>query len=74
MTKSTEPATTASELIDTVCNERDFCKVFPNCKKEDFCLKVQGKEEYLLQDVPLYRFKVSYIGSIDLIHVHRPFT
>lgn len=59
MTQSIEPATTPAELVSMVFSDPDVRKTFMKHKAEDFKLKVQGKEEYLLQDVPLYRFKVS---------------
>ena len=58
-TQSIKVASTPAELVSMVHSDPDVRKTLAKYKPEDFCLKVQGKEEYLLEDVPLYRFKVS---------------
>lgn len=56
-----KPSTTPAELVSMVYSAPDVRKSYKNFKPRDFCLKVLGMEEYLLDDVPLYRFKVNMI-------------
>ena len=56
---SAKPTSTPTELVNAIFSHPDIRKAFRMFRPVDFRLKVQGKEEYLLEDVPLYRFKVS---------------
>jgi hypothetical protein len=50
---------TANDLIRFTLSQPDVRKTFKRYQEKDFCLKVLGKEEYLLDDVPLQRYKVN---------------
>ena len=50
---------TVDDWIDFIYAQPDIRRTFRRYQPKDFCLKVLGKEEYLLEDVPLSQYKVT---------------
>lgn len=49
---------TAAELVQFTYSQPEVRKSFKRYQAKDFCLKVKGMEEYLLENVPLQQYKV----------------
>ena len=48
----------AAELVHFTYSQPEVRKSFKRYQAKDFCLKVKGMEEYLLENVPLQQYKV----------------
>ena len=51
---------TALDLVNYTFSQPEVRKLYKRHKPTDFCLKILGKEEYLLDTVPLQQYKVSH--------------
>lgn len=49
---------TVDDLISFTFSQPEVRKTYKRYQPTDFCLKVLGKEEYLLEKIPLCQYKV----------------
>lgn len=55
---------TSGELVSLMFSQPDVRKTLKRYQPTDFCLKVLGTEEYLLEDIPLMQYKVHTCSTI----------
>ena len=71
---SVNPTMKVNELMQRVFSHGEIRKVFKRYTAKDIVLKVCGTEEYLLEKVELYRYKVSTVSLVAKITIMLVFT
>ena len=64
-----KPSIAPDELVAIAYSAPGIYKMYRKFQPKEFRLKVVGKEEYLLDDVPLYRFKVNGLHASGVLYV-----
>ncbi len=52
---------TAKDLAEMAFSQPEVRKTYKRYKSSDFALKVLGKEEYLMENIPIIQYKVIII-------------
>ena len=58
---------TSKDLAEMTFSQPEVRKTYKRYQSSDFALKVLGKEEYLMDNVPIIQYKVLLINTSSLI-------